>query len=194
MVEVLVAYMSYISPFLVLTVIPGVFAQSTSAVSIQAASDYKYLRPCAQAILYGTLYDSDIQNYLNCGNPILNGCYCRPDFSSEVSVFISTQISQDCSPPPYTDDLTSAESIYSNYCATAMGLAATQTSAQAPTSAATPGASTTVVSNTQVAGTSTTVVVSTATSTSDSDAISSAPMISKWLPLFLVAGQIAVLF
>src|SRR2546421_13118132 len=118
MVGVLVGYMS---PFLILTALPKVFAQSASSVSIQAAPDYKHLRPCAQYVLYG--FD-DIQNYLECGFPVLNDCFCRPDFSSEVSAFISTGISQNCVHPPYTVDITSAESIYSNYCATALGLAA----------------------------------------------------------------------
>src|SRR5437868_7973560 len=110
MVGVLVAYLS---PFLVLTALPKVFAQSTSSISIQAAPDYKHLRPCAQSVLYG--FFNDIQDYLECGYPVLNDCFCRPDFSSEVSAFISTGISRSCVPPPYTVDITSAESVYSNY-------------------------------------------------------------------------------
>jgi len=109
---------AYLYSLVILTSVPTVTAQSTASVSITVAPGFDQVRPCVRGILFEYVYA--VQEYLNCGNPLMNGCYCRADFSSEVSIFISTEVSDACTPGPVTDDLSSAESLYSNYCVTAI--------------------------------------------------------------------------
>jgi hypothetical protein len=191
------AFVTYLYS-LVLLVISGVTSQSLSTVSITIAPGYTAQRQCAQCALmyidnlecYGT---PGAQDYLNCGGVPLNQCYCRADFSSEVSVFLSTNIASNCQPGPNTDDISTAESIYSQYCATALEAAPTETTATAnPGSTATAGPGTTVVSS--GVGTSTSVAVSTTTSGSSSSALATTSVSSKWLSLLLFAIQIVECF
>lgn len=196
-----IAYLGFLLvPFLI---VRRVGCQSFSTVSITAYPGFSAQRQCAQCALiylnnlecYGT---PGAQNYLNCGGVPLNECYCRPDFSSEVSVFLSTNIASNCQPGPNSDDISTAESMYHQYCLTVLAPPAASTStsttaAPPPTlsPSPTPAPGSTVTSG---VAKSTSLVVVTASSGSGSSTQATSPITSKWLSLLAYIFQIALGF
>jgi hypothetical protein len=95
-------------------------------VSIGDYDGFQYMRPCAQGCLTHGGGD-DIRNALGCGT--INGfgqneCYCRADFQSPASTWLSKCATSRCGTSA-TIDMSSVQSIYSRYCATAMAAVAT---------------------------------------------------------------------
>jgi hypothetical protein len=87
-------------------------------VSISDAPDFPPLRQCdACWLIDGGRDDNDFLGYHN-----LNGCFYRRDISAQVTSFLSSIINEQCTPDPASNDITSAQSIYSRYCATVNGL------------------------------------------------------------------------
>jgi hypothetical protein len=173
-------------------------AQVSSTVSISDAPDMGELRDCARCALFGgsPCPDGNINDYLGCN--LNNGCFCRTDLFSQVTSYVSSVINAHCTPGPASDDITSANSIYSRYCATVNGLVTTPTSPNSnpnssPHTTAAPGVGTTVVSNTEPPVISTAIEITTATSSSVLGSSGSAVTTSKWLSLLLVSGHIGAL-
>lgn len=180
--------------------ISGVVAQSSSSVSITAAPGYVLQRQCVKCNLWECY--GDVNDFLQCDRR--NYCYCRTDLSSAVNSFLSSRLSTDCTPGPPTNDISAAISIYSQYCAQALGNTVTtsqtlppSTSAKpAPLTSSPPPTRTAVVSNTRSLITSTTVQIETATASSNAQSSLSIPLTSKWisLPLVLLGQFGALLF
>jgi hypothetical protein len=147
------------------TLVSFVIALESSTVSINNAPDFTLLRQCAACWLNGCA--GDINDFLGCNH--LNSCFCRTDLSVQATSFLSSVINAKCIPGPASNDITSAQSIYSRYCATANELATASTTSPGPsassnpatpTSTVAPSTSTIVVSHTESPVTSTTLKVS----------------------------------
>ena len=113
--------------------VPGA-AQYTGAVTIGQYSAFSSLRPCAQSCFVGNgdgdgiLSDNtpDIEDELGCGFGALNDCLCRSDLMVTATSFLSSCVSKECN---NSNDVTSAVTVYSNYCVMAAnGPAASTTS------------------------------------------------------------------
>jgi hypothetical protein len=97
-------------------------------------SAFTSLRPCAQSCFVGNgdgdgiLSDNmpDLGDELDCGFGALNECLCRSDLMVTATSFLSSCVSKECS---NSNDVTSAVTVYSNYCVIAAnGPAASTTS------------------------------------------------------------------
>ena len=114
-----------IATLLLLSFLPLISAQGSFTLTSLAA--YTSLRACAYQCFgaYGLVYD------LQCGNPYQDSCVCRTDLTASASTYLSSCVTSSCS---NTNDVTSAVSLYGNYCNTVNGLAAqaTTTAANAP--------------------------------------------------------------
>jgi hypothetical protein len=118
---------------LIFSPVPGV-AQYTGQVTIGQYSAFTSLRPCAQSCFVGNgdgdgyLTDNtpDIEDELGCGFGALNECLCRSDLMVTATSFLSSCVLKECS---NSNDVTSAVTVYSNYCVLAAnGPAASTTS------------------------------------------------------------------
>ena len=174
--------------------ISGVVAQAMSSVSITAAPDFEVQRQCVKCELWwcGFEVGNAVNEVLQCDGR--NFCYCRTEFTSAVTSLLSRHLSTACTPGPFTNDLSSAISIYTQYCAQAMGNAVTTSQNLPPSTSADPvrptssppPTGTPVVSTTGSLVTSTTVQIETATASSNAQSSLSVPLTSKWISLPLV--------
>jgi hypothetical protein len=101
-----------------------VSADGTFTISSLAA--YSSQRVCAQGCFFGGFWN--LPYALACQSPYLDSCACRTDLASSASSILSSCINNACS--SNTNDIVSAESIYSSYCANTGApatVAATQT-------------------------------------------------------------------
>lgn len=164
---------------IVFVYISNVVAQASSTVSITAAQGYAIQRQCAKCNLWQCA--GNVNDFLQCNG--LNYCYCRADLSSDVNSLLSSRLSTDCTPGPATNDISLAISIYSQYCAQAMGDVVTTTEAL-PSGTGSPGTGSPV--------TSTTIQIETATARSGAQP--SLSVTCKWISLPLVLlGQFGAL-
>lgn len=86
-------------------------------MSISNALDFPPLRQCDACWLTdGGGDDLDFLGYNN-----LNGCFYRRGISAQVTSFLGSIINEQCTPGPTSNGITSAQSIYSRYCATVNG-------------------------------------------------------------------------
>ncbi|KAK6513090.1 hypothetical protein TWF506_009256 [Arthrobotrys conoides] len=126
----------------------------TSRVSITSGLEYTLQRSCVAHCLYyngplprGAYYHDwdDVGGQLKCGYAPINGCYCNTKYASSATAYFNTCIPYYCGSGENADpeDLVSALSLYNEYCATANGnptkpvptpvtIAASTTSAPAP--------------------------------------------------------------
>jgi hypothetical protein len=102
----------------------------TATVSVNEDAAWITERACGQKCVWidsghlGAPYP-DIVMHLNCGSPYLNACFCRSDFGTSATTFLSSCVSSRCESDGINDygtELFSALSIYSNYCSTAAGV------------------------------------------------------------------------
>ncbi|KEF54443.1 uncharacterized protein A1O9_09610 [Exophiala aquamarina CBS 119918] len=102
----------------------------TATVSVNEDAAWITERSCGQKCVWidsghiGAPYP-DIVMHLNCGSPYLNACFCRSDFGTSATTFLSSCVSSRCESDGINDygtELFSALSIYSNYCSTAAGV------------------------------------------------------------------------
>ncbi|KAK5045525.1 hypothetical protein LTR84_009143 [Exophiala bonariae] len=102
----------------------------TATVSVNEDVAWITERACGQKCVWidsghiGAPYP-DIVMHLNCGSPYLNACFCRSDFGTSATAFLSSCVSSRCESDGINDygtELFSALSIYSNYCSTAAGI------------------------------------------------------------------------
>lgn len=102
----------------------------TATVSVNEDAAWITERACGQKCVWidsghiGAPYP-DIVMHLNCGSPYLNACFCRADFGTSATTFLSSCVSSRCESDGINDygtELFSALSIYSNYCSTAAGV------------------------------------------------------------------------
>lgn len=102
----------------------------TATVSVNEDPAWVTERACGQKCVWidsghiGAPYP-DIVMHLNCGSPYLNACFCRADFGTSATTFLSSCVSSRCKTDGINDygtELISALSIYSQYCSTAAGV------------------------------------------------------------------------
>lgn len=87
-----------------------------SSVSIANVQPYLDQRYCVRDCLWsGEL--SNLQGFLDCSDPILNGCYCRDDLASSASSYITSCVNGGCA--SNTPDVVRAISVYNGYCSSA---------------------------------------------------------------------------
>lgn len=99
----------------------------TAPVSIYAESSYKLARQCSACCLWyigdyppGTQGYYDLAIALSCGAGALNGCYCKADYASSASSYISQCVSDECSAiGDVTKELKTMMDLYDGYCKTA---------------------------------------------------------------------------
>jgi len=102
------------------TYVPLVIA--LDSVSIQNQPAYNEQRSCVKTCIFGYAPGGDLGLRLGCSPPLLNQCFCRADAPSRASSALS-----DCASSACTDikspslDISSAISLYNDYCATTVG-------------------------------------------------------------------------
>lgn len=143
---------------------------ATASVSISQDPAWEQERECGQRCVWidsghiGAPY-ADIVMFLDCpGAPYLNACFCRTDFRVSVTSFLSSCVSSRCSTASIPDtarEISTALSVWSNYCITAAGVVFPKvtppaTSDSPPTGPATVANTATEGSNTATAQASTT--------------------------------------
>jgi hypothetical protein len=117
---------------------------SLSRQSIQSASGFVDIRPCAQVCLFGDTfcsYDmlaSAVGCDYDCSAPALNSCYCRPDSQLAAATYLPSCVRSTCTGGDLGVDVTGALSVYQGYC-NSHGLTAAQATSPPTTSA--PGSS-----------------------------------------------------
>lgn len=104
---------------------------ATASVSVSQDAGWVQERECGQRCVWidsghiGAPYP-DIVMFLDCpGAPYLNACFCRTDFGVSVTSFLSSCVSSRCSTASVPDtarEISTALSIWSNYCSTAAGV------------------------------------------------------------------------
>lgn len=99
---------------------PVTIAQSSATVSITAYPEFSAQRQCVQGCIWGN--NLKINTAIRCAEPILNGCFCRPDLqsvaTSKLSDCVGSYCAKDGATPTY--DLNVAISINSGYCEPAL--------------------------------------------------------------------------
>ncbi|KFY99206.1 hypothetical protein V500_01438 [Pseudogymnoascus sp. VKM F-4518 (FW-2643)] len=114
------------------------YAQNNGLQSLSNEANFSKLRPCAQLCFFytyaGGLVGDEVGSIMSCSltTTLLsrlaeNDCYCRTDLQSSGHVGISTCAEFRCS---NTNDVTSAWSVYDNYCTANGYVAAAKTTAQ----------------------------------------------------------------
>ena len=99
----------------------------TAVVSIYSESSYVLGRECATCCLWyngdypaGTRGYYDLAIALSCGAGAMNGCYCKADFASSASSYISACVSDGCSAiGDVTGEVKTMMDLYDGYCKTA---------------------------------------------------------------------------
>lgn len=99
----------------------------TAPVSISSERSYQLARTCAACCLwYIGVYPPGFQGYydlaiaLSCGATARNGCYCKADYASSASAYISSCVSGECAAiGDVTKDLKTMMDLYNGYCKTA---------------------------------------------------------------------------
>ncbi|KAK6540841.1 hypothetical protein TWF694_008226 [Orbilia ellipsospora] len=134
-----------IQPFLSLCLLLSchlafVGAQSTALQSLWEIQDFVDQRECARPCFttVNGLITRDIIGQANgCpGNPAQNKCFCRTDLTAQIVASLSSCVFKGCTSSAL--DVSSAISIYTEYCATALGDdTAPSTSTPAPKSTGT---------------------------------------------------------
>ncbi|KAK4158931.1 hypothetical protein QBC43DRAFT_294541 [Cladorrhinum sp. PSN259] len=109
---------------LLCTTLVAVAAQQDGLATIYEHSLYSQLRPCGQGCFIISVASTRDLLGSRLGCPIstllstklaLNNCYCRADLQSNAHVILSSCVHSRCQ--LNTNDVTSAQAIYSDYCA-----------------------------------------------------------------------------
>lgn len=96
------------------------FVDAESSISLDALPAYTVLRECARECLYcpKCLFVMDVGSKIGCGEngdpPYFDSCFCRSDLAPSASSYLTSCIRRSCSSQPA--DITSAVSIYDDYC------------------------------------------------------------------------------
>lgn len=108
---------------LLFTLVPFTFAQQDGLATIYQNPYYSQLRPCGQGCfiisvgstrdLLGSRLGCSISTLLSTRLP-LNNCYCRSDLQSNADVILSSCVNSRCQ--FNTNDITSAQAVYHDYC------------------------------------------------------------------------------
>lgn len=99
----------------------------TATVSISSQPSYILGRTCAACCLWyigdyppGTRGYYDLATALSCGAGAVNGCYCKADYASSASSYVSSCVSSRCSAiGDVTKELNTMMNLYDGYCRTA---------------------------------------------------------------------------
>lgn len=160
--------------------LPKTHADGT--VSLQVAPAFSSVRPCVQFCIGGCQGCPGILGFLQCNN--LDSCFCRTDFESSVSTYLTSCINVQCS--THEIDLSAGVSLYNGYC----GIDGATLNNYPTSSSANKVAGTTTLP-VSPGSTPTVVVVSTATSTSGSSTL--ATSMSEWPIKMMVVPVLAAL-
>jgi hypothetical protein len=185
---------SAVSHFLILLSIlslPGTYADGTVSLTNEPA--FSTVRACVQDCLncneywYQNCPDGaiGILYFLTCNN--LDSCFCRTDFESSVSSYLTSCINQACS--THDIDLSAGMSLYNGYCG--FGGATINNYPSQPTSNSPNIIDATTTLPASPGSTPTVVVFSTVTSTSDSSTF--ATSISEWPLKIMIVLTLAAL-
>jgi hypothetical protein len=114
---------------------------------------YSQQHICVQRCLFWG-YGNDVGSALGCDTPYNNVCYCPTSQAAAASSYLSSCVSTTCSAGDLPADVTSAVSVYNNYCQTAgftlTGAVPAPSSPPITSSAAQPAKPTTVFATTTV--------------------------------------------
>lgn len=101
----------------------------TATVTITNDLSYITGRGCAVGCLWNINARDyiDIKGYrdlgfeLSCGDPAINGCYCKTDYASSATSYISNCVDERCSDlgGGLTEEVKTIEALYDGYCETA---------------------------------------------------------------------------
>jgi hypothetical protein len=103
-------------------------AQDTAPQTIYGLSIFSDQKPCAQECFtagFKDCYDDILASAIGCqytacdGNPDFgapNSCYCRPDLQSAAELYLTSCVGSACTIGDSSIDMSSAGSIYNNYC------------------------------------------------------------------------------
>jgi hypothetical protein len=161
--------------------LPKTHADGT--VSLQVAPAFSSVRPCVQACVGECPGCGEgIVGILGCNN--LDSCFCRTDFESSVSTYLTSCINVQCN--THEIDLSAGVSLYNGYC----GIDGATLNNYPTSSSANQVAGTTTLP-VSPGSTPTVVVVSTATSTSGSSTL--ATSMSEWPIKMMVVPVLAAL-
>ncbi|KAL9034973.1 MAG: hypothetical protein Q9214_006802 [Letrouitia sp. 1 TL-2023] len=92
-----------------------------STISIQDDPSYLGLRECVRSNLYCQLCGDDLRSDVDCQTSESNICFCRSDLASSAPFYLSSRVVTDCTYG--TVDVAAAQSVYDQYCESAMGSA-----------------------------------------------------------------------
>lgn len=186
--------LSAISHFLILLSIfslPGTYADGTVSLTNEPA--FSSVRNCVQDCLNCNEYwyqncpggAIGILYFLTCNN--LDSCFCRTDFESSVSSYLTSCINEQCS--THDIDLSAGMSLYNGYCG--FGGATIDNYPGQPTSNSPNTIAGTTTLPASPGSTPTAVVFSTVTATSDSSKLSIS--MSEWPLKIMVVLTLAAL-
>lgn len=119
----------------------------TATVSIESDLSYITGRECAVGCLwneYHILGSPDLSYELSCGETAINGCYCKTDYASSATSYISNCVSTGCSDlQDVSGEVKTIVDLYNGYCETAN---ARTTAAELPNAIESPSTDTLVLS------------------------------------------------
>jgi hypothetical protein len=128
--------------FIILLLIPLISSaaetDAVAAVSIYSDISYQSGRTCSTSCLWyrGPFrqynHGHDLAIELSCGVAAVNGCYCKADFASSASSYISSCVSKGCSNlESVNEEIKTIMALYDGYCKTAnVEVVTTTTSAE----------------------------------------------------------------
>jgi len=122
-------------------------AQPAATASIFASNQYLEQVECVQNCIWHHGASNDVVDFVGCGSPFLNGCICNPSEASSASSFLTSCVLANCT--SNSNDVTSAVSVYSVYCAgdATVPTTTSESSVSSSTNAATPGSGVSTTSN-----------------------------------------------
>lgn len=100
---------------------------SSATASIDQTNEYLGQVVCVQRCIWEHGGYDDVVDYIGCGSPYLNGCICQAALSLSASSFLSSCVVANCTSAP--EEVVSAVSVYSAYCAGSATVAAQTTTA-----------------------------------------------------------------
>jgi hypothetical protein len=102
-----------------------------ATASIDATNQYLEQVECVQRCIWHHGASDDVVDYVGCGSPFLNGCICNTAEASAASSFLTSCVIANCT--SNSNDVTSAVSVYSIYCAGDATVPTTSSSAASST-------------------------------------------------------------